>query len=152
MCCHVLQVDTFLRSLQSSGASTTRSESKPSTKQAPADSAGASTSSAPRNGNAATPAQREMLARIRGCKGDYYRVLGVERSADDDEIKKAYRKLALKLHPDKCQAQGAEEAFKGVQLMPLHEASHHPEVCMFAGWRAYQLSKTYGGSFKSHSW
>lgn len=60
-----------------------------------------------------------MIARIRQSKGNYYTVLGVDRSADEDEIKKAYRKLALKLHPDKCQAPGAEEAFKGVPLVEM---------------------------------
>lgn len=45
---------------------------------------------------------------------DFYRTLGVAKTASDDEIKKAYRKLALRFHPDKNKSKDAEEKFKEV--------------------------------------
>lgn len=46
---------------------------------------------------------------------DYYAVLGLEKGASDDEIKRAFRKLAIKYHPDKNQGnKEAEEKFKDI--------------------------------------
>ena len=45
-------------------------------------------------------------------KRDYYEILGLEKNASDDDIKKSYRKLAMKFHPDRNTEPGAEEKFK----------------------------------------
>ena len=59
-------------------------------------------------------------------KWDYYAILGVPRQADAEEIKKAYRRLALKYHPDRNQGnRQAEEKFK--EAAEAYEVLNDPE-------------------------
>eukprot|EP00249_Psilotum_nudum_P022553 c28562_g1_i1 orf=138-1223(+) len=64
-------------------------------------------------GPAYTTEQADIVLRIRKTK-DYYQILGLTKECSAEEIRKAYRKVSLKVHPDKNKAPGAEEAFKAV--------------------------------------
>jgi curved DNA-binding protein len=56
---------------------------------------------------------------------DYYQVMGVPRSASQEDIKRAYRKLARKFHPDVSKEKNAEEKFK--ELQEAHEVLRDPQ-------------------------
>ena len=81
---------------------------------------------------------------------DYYEVLGVERSADAETIKRAYRKLALQHHPDRNQGSAeAEEKFK--ELTEAYEVLRDPDKRAaydrygFAGVKGGAAGGAYGG-------
>lgn len=86
---------------------------------------------------------------------DYYKVLGVSKNASQDEIKKAYRKLAVKYHPDKnAENKEAENKFK--EINEAHEVLSDPEKRkkydqLGANWKHFSQGGYQGNPFGGFS-
>jgi molecular chaperone DnaJ len=80
-------------------------------------------------------------------KRDYYEVLGVEKGASVDDVKKAYRKLAMEYHPDRNKATDAEEKFKEISeaYAILSDAEKRQKYDQFGhrGMEGYSASDIY---------
>ncbi|KAK3210862.1 hypothetical protein Dsin_015568 [Dipteronia sinensis] len=121
-----LPVDDIISSIESepdptSNGPSVQETSKPSDqssvrRRAPTTRSSSSSSTSVAGAGAGVSYTEEQIAIVRQIKRtkDYYEVLGVEKSCSVEDVRKAYRKLSLKVHPDKNKAPGAEESFKMV--------------------------------------
>ena len=84
------------------------------------------------------------------AKRDYYEVLGLQKGASVDEIKKAYRKMAKKYHPDINKDPGAEERFK--EINEANEILSDPEKkALYDQYGFAGLEQGAGGGFSGFS-
>ena len=96
-----------------------------------------------------------MVGRMTTSKRDYYETLGVPRNASDEDIKRAFRKLALEYHPDRNKKDGAEERFKEIneayqiisdpQKRAVYDRYGHAGVSGNGSARGFEGFENFGG-------
>ncbi|XP_052199404.1 chaperone protein dnaJ 49-like [Diospyros lotus] len=115
----------------SSSASSKASENNDESNSGPRRRVPASGSS-PSNASVTYTEEQVSIVREIKRKKDYYEILGLEKDCSVEDVRKAYRKLSLKVHPDKNNAPGAEEAFKLVskafQCLSIEESRKKYDV------------------------
>ncbi|CAN8279743.1 unnamed protein product [Cochlearia groenlandica] len=98
-----------------------------------------------------TEEQISIVKKIKSKK-DYYEILGLEnKDCSVEDVRKAYRKLSLKVHPDKNPAPGSEEAFKSVskafQCLSNDESRRNYDVSGGSDEQIYQQPRRSGNGF-----
>ena len=100
----LLQRLDSIRASRASSANSSRAASPPAPRRAPPP---------PPEPKKFTPEQQKLAKEVLKCN-DYYAILGVSRDVNENDLKRAYKKKCLRLHPDKNGAPEADEAFKKV--------------------------------------
>lgn len=88
------------------------------------------------------------------CARDFYEILGIKRNANDREIKKAFRRLAIQYHPDKNKEEGAEEKFREIaeayEVLSDEEKRKEYDMIGHAGYTQKQKGGSGGGGQGHH--
>jgi len=93
-----------------------------------------------------TPEEAKIAREVLRCK-DYYQMLGVDRSVTDKDLKRAYKKKCLKVHPDKNNAPDADEAFKRINqaMTVLSDATKRRQYDQLRNTDTFERKENSGG-------
>uniref|UniRef100_A0A3P9JE55 DnaJ homolog subfamily B member 9 n=1 Tax=Oryzias latipes TaxID=8090 RepID=A0A3P9JE55_ORYLA len=70
-----------------------------------------------------------LLVEASGMVKNYYDILKVEKTATESQIKKAFRRLALRFHPDKNRSADAEKVFREMTEASDHKTEAQSQIC-----------------------